>query len=89
MHDVVAGCPRVEGDEEEGAEMDDLEEEFPVKSPKKPHEPVAFDVFSENGEQPAQKWRTGGHTLSSFTGSGECSSGCVDDVGMHVARSIC
>jgi hypothetical protein len=38
-----AGCPRVEGDEEDGAEMDDLEEEFQMK---KPHEPVAFDVYS-------------------------------------------
>ncbi|ONM06037.1 cellulose synthase10 [Zea mays] len=63
------GCPRVEGDEEEGPEMDDFEDEFPAKSPKKPHEPVAFDVYSENGEHPAQKWRTGGQTLSSFTGS--------------------
>jgi cellulose synthase A len=72
VRDVVAGCPRVEGDEDEGPDMDDFEEEFPVKSPKKPHEPVAFDVYSENGEQPPQKWRTGGHTLSSFTGSGEC-----------------
>jgi cellulose synthase A len=64
----------VEGDEEDGAEMDDLDEEFPAvaKSPKKPHEPVAFDVYSENGEQPPQRWRTGGQTLSSFTGSGEC-----------------
>jgi hypothetical protein len=33
----------VEGDEEEGGEMDDLEEEFQMK---KPHEPVAFDVYS-------------------------------------------
>ncbi|KAG2548577.1 hypothetical protein PVAP13_9KG193600 [Panicum virgatum] len=65
------GCPRVEGDEDDGPEMDDLEEEFPAaKSPgKKPHEPVAFDVYSENGEQPPQRWRTGGQTLSSFTGS--------------------
>lgn len=61
----------MEGDEEEGPEMDDFEDEFPAKSPKKPHEPVAFDVYSENGEHPAQKWRTGGQTLSSFTGSGE------------------
>lgn len=70
----------MDGDEEEGAEMDDFEDEFPVvKSPKKPpHEPVAFDVYSENGEPPAQKWRTGGHTLSSFTGSGELH--CIDDM---------
>ena len=64
----------MEGDEDDGPEMDDLEEEFPAaKSPsnKKPHEPVAFDVYSENGEQPPQRWRTGGQTLSSFTGSGE------------------
>ena len=64
----------MEGDEDDGPEMDDLEEEFPAaKSPsnKKPHEPVAFDVYSENGEHPPQRWRTGGQTLSSFTGSGE------------------
>ncbi|KAL5223819.1 hypothetical protein ABZP36_010458 [Zizania latifolia] len=65
------GCPRVEGDEDDGADMDDFEEEFQIKSPKqpKPHEPVNFDVYSENGEQPAQKWRPGGPALSSFTGS--------------------
>jgi hypothetical protein len=33
----------VEGDEEDGGDMDDLEEEFQMK---KPHEPVAFDVYS-------------------------------------------
>lgn len=33
----------MEGDEEDGGEMDDLEEEFQMK---KPHEPVAFDVYS-------------------------------------------
>jgi hypothetical protein len=26
--------------------MDDFEEEFQAKSPKKPHEPVPFDVYS-------------------------------------------
>lgn len=37
----------MEGDEDEGPEMDDFEEEFQIKSPtKKPHEPVAFDVYS-------------------------------------------
>uniref|UniRef100_A0A452YD67 Cellulose synthase RING-type zinc finger domain-containing protein n=3 Tax=Aegilops tauschii TaxID=37682 RepID=A0A452YD67_AEGTS len=65
---TVAGCPRVEGDEEDG-DMDDLEDEFQVKSPKKPHEPVPFDVYSENGEQPPQKWRSGGPAMSSFGGS--------------------
>ena len=47
----------MEGDEDDGPEMDDLEEEFPAaKSPsKKPHEPVAFDVYSENGEHPPQR----------------------------------
>ncbi|VAH04132.1 unnamed protein product [Triticum turgidum subsp. durum] len=49
--------------------MDDLEDEFQVKSPKKPHEPVPFDVYSENGEQPPQKWRPGGPAMSSFGGS--------------------
>uniref|UniRef100_A0A0E0BBH2 Cellulose synthase n=2 Tax=Oryza TaxID=4527 RepID=A0A0E0BBH2_9ORYZ len=65
------GCPRVEGDEDDGGDMDDFEEEFQIKSPtkQKPHEPVNFDVYSENGEQPAQKWRPGGPALSSFTGS--------------------
>ncbi|EEE51108.1 hypothetical protein OsJ_31839 [Oryza sativa Japonica Group] len=66
------GCPRVEGDEDDGGDMDDFEEEFQIKSPTKqkpPHEPVNFDVYSENGEQPAQKWRPGGPALSSFTGS--------------------
>lgn len=62
----------MEGDEDDGGDMDDFEEEFQIKSPTKqkpPHEPVNFDVYSENGEQPAQKWRPGGPALSSFTGS--------------------
>ncbi|XP_047063083.1 cellulose synthase A catalytic subunit 7 [UDP-forming]-like [Lolium rigidum] len=62
------GCPRADGDEEDG-EMDDFEEDFQAKSPKKPHEPVPFDVYSENGEQPPQKWRPGGPAMSSFGGS--------------------
>ncbi|GJM84766.1 hypothetical protein PR202_ga00468 [Eleusine coracana subsp. coracana] len=86
------GCPRVEGDEDEGPEMDDFEEEFQVKSPaKKPHEPVAFDVYSENGEQPAHKWRTGGQTLSSFTGSSPCwegPGGGAGDGGEHGVERI-
>ncbi|KAJ1295263.1 hypothetical protein BS78_01G210200 [Paspalum vaginatum] len=76
------GCPRVEGDEDDGPDMDDFEDEFPAnakaaaaspnkeKPPHHHHDPVAFDVYSENGEPPpAHRWRTGGHTLSSFTGS--------------------
>lgn len=42
----LRGSPRVEGDEED-ADMDDFEEEFQAKSPKKAaHEPAPFDVYS-------------------------------------------
>lgn len=39
----------MEGDEDDGGDMDDFEEEFQIKSPTKqkpPHEPVNFDVYS-------------------------------------------
>lgn len=38
----------VEGDEDEGVEMDDFDEEFPVKSPNKSpdHNQLRFDVNS-------------------------------------------
>nr|CAB3499427.1 unnamed protein product [Digitaria exilis] len=49
------GCPRVEGDEDEGPEMDDFEEEFPVaKSPKKPHEP---DLEAEREMEGSMEWK--------------------------------
>ncbi|THU66536.1 hypothetical protein C4D60_Mb05t15180 [Musa balbisiana] len=63
------GCPRVEGDDDDGVEMDDFEEEFQIKSPKKsPNDHQRFDANSENGER-VQPWRPSGHTLSSFAGS--------------------
>ncbi|CAL9091128.1 unnamed protein product [Musa textilis] len=63
------GCPRVEGDDDDGVEMDDFEEEFQIKSPKKsPDDHQRFDANSENGER-VQPWRPSGHTLSSFAGS--------------------
>ncbi|KAJ8505309.1 hypothetical protein OPV22_006195 [Ensete ventricosum] len=63
------GCPRVEGDDDDGVEMDDFEEEFQTKSPKKtPDDRQRFDANSENGER-VQPWRPTGHTLSSFAGS--------------------
>uniref|UniRef100_A0A804J4S9 Cellulose synthase n=1 Tax=Musa acuminata subsp. malaccensis TaxID=214687 RepID=A0A804J4S9_MUSAM len=63
------GCPRVEGDDDDGVEMDDFEEEFQIKSPKKsPDDHQRFDANSENGER-VQPWRPSAHTLSSFAGS--------------------
>ncbi|XP_065008917.1 cellulose synthase A catalytic subunit 7 [UDP-forming]-like isoform X2 [Musa acuminata AAA Group] len=63
------GCPRVEGDDDDGVEMDDFEEEFQIKSPKKsPDDHQRFDANSENGER-VQPWRPSGRTLSSFAGS--------------------
>ncbi|CAL9044830.1 unnamed protein product [Musa banksii] len=63
------GCPRVEGDDDDGVEMDDFEEEFQIKSPKKsPDDHQRFDANSENGER-EQPWRPSAHTLSSFAGS--------------------
>lgn len=45
---IEAGCPRVEGDEDEGVDMDDFDEEFQVKSPNKSsdHNQLRFDVIS-------------------------------------------
>ncbi|XP_073001303.1 cellulose synthase A catalytic subunit 7 [UDP-forming] [Typha latifolia] len=63
------GCPRVEGDEDEGAEMDDFEDEFQIKSPRKIHSHHRFDLNSENGEQVVQQRRHNGSALSSFAGS--------------------
>nr|XP_010934249.1 cellulose synthase A catalytic subunit 7 [UDP-forming] [Elaeis guineensis] len=60
------GCPRIEGDEDDGADMDDFEDEFQLKSPKKSQENHRFDLNSENGDR-MQQWRPNG--LSSFAGS--------------------
>lgn len=32
---MISGCARVEGDEDDAADMDDFEDEFQIKSPKK------------------------------------------------------
>ncbi|THU74470.1 hypothetical protein C4D60_Mb04t33710 [Musa balbisiana] len=62
------GCPRVEGDDDDGVDMDDFEDEFQIKSPKMSPDNPRFDVNSENGER-AQPWRPNGHILSSFAAS--------------------
>ncbi|KAJ1693997.1 hypothetical protein LUZ63_010695 [Rhynchospora breviuscula] len=68
------GSSRVVGDEEDGADMDDFEDEFKIKSPRKAEENRPSDLNSvlserENGEHLAPQWRPGGRTLSSFSGS--------------------
>ncbi|KAJ3682391.1 hypothetical protein LUZ60_014964 [Juncus effusus] len=67
------GIARVEGDGEDGAEMDDFNDEFQIiKSPKKAQENRPADLTSENGEHStatAPQWRPGGPTFSSFSGS--------------------
>ncbi|URD95256.1 cellulose synthase A catalytic subunit [Musa troglodytarum] len=60
--------PRVEGDDGGGVDMDDVEEEFPIKSPKRSPDNPRFDVNSETGER-AKPWRPNGHTLSFFAGN--------------------
>ncbi|RWV82318.1 hypothetical protein GW17_00056191 [Ensete ventricosum] len=43
----LSSCPRVEGDDDDGVEMDDFEEEFQTKSPKKtPDDRQRFDANS-------------------------------------------
>ncbi|KAH7691046.1 Cellulose synthase (UDP-forming) protein [Dioscorea alata] len=57
------GCARVEGDEDDAADLDDFEDEFQIKSPKK-----AQDFNSENGEQ-TQQWPPHRPAFSSIAGS--------------------
>ncbi|KAJ0967529.1 hypothetical protein J5N97_024446 [Dioscorea zingiberensis] len=57
------GCARVEGDGDDAADMDDFEDEFQIKSPKKTQ-----DFHSENGEQ-TQQWPPHRPAFSSIAGS--------------------
>ncbi|KNA10581.1 hypothetical protein SOVF_143010 isoform B [Spinacia oleracea] len=54
------GSPRVEGDEEESFDVDDLDDEFENKINQ--HHPT---IQSENGEYNKQHWQANGHPFSS------------------------
>lgn len=58
------GSPRVEGDEEENFDANDLDDEFEIKINQQ--HPVNQ---SENGEYNQQQWHANGHPFSSVAGS--------------------
>ncbi|KMS96891.1 hypothetical protein BVRB_7g180680 [Beta vulgaris subsp. vulgaris] len=60
----LRGSPRVEGDEEEHLDANDLDEEFENKI-----NPQHLTSHSENGEYNQQQWHVNGHPFSSFAGS--------------------
>jgi hypothetical protein len=43
---IFTGCPRVTGDEDDGADMDDFVDEFKIKSPGKAEENRPSDLNS-------------------------------------------